>query len=193
MGEIFLTSDLHMSHDKDFIWGVRGFKNVTEMNEALVENWNKIVKPDDIVWNLGDIALSSTEQAIPYLQALNGTQYWLLGNHDHASRVKAICDACPNITVPRHTFVTKMRIGDVLVYLGHYPMDTYNYDENKPFERHVIDLHGHTHQTTNWRNLNNPFMYHVGVDSHNFAPVAMEEAIADIREYWKNWRPNHDD
>lgn len=193
MGEIFLTSDLHINHDKDFLWGARGFTNVKEMNEAIVENWNKVVRPEDTVWNLGDIALSDTAGAIPYLKALNGTQYWLLGNHDHHNRVKAICDECPNIIVPKHTFVTKIRQGNILIYLGHYPMLTSNYDADKPFERHVFNMHGHTHQTTNWHNLDDPFMYHVGVDSHNFTPITLDNAINDIHEFWKIWKATRHD
>ena len=40
MSNIFITSDLHFNHDKDFIWKERGFSNVNEMNEAIVKNWN---------------------------------------------------------------------------------------------------------------------------------------------------------
>ena len=185
MSEIFITSDLHVNHNKDFIYGVRGFANVTEMNEAIVENWNKVVRPEDTVWNLGDIALSDTEGAIPYLQALNGTQYWLLGNHDHHGRVRAICEACPNITVPRHTYVTKLKYNDVQFYLSHYPTITSNFDFYKPFERHIINLHGHTHQTNNWLDLTEPFMYHAGLDSHNLAPVNIDIIINDIKQYWE--------
>ena len=38
MGNIYFSSDTHFSHDRDFIWGARGFKNVTEMNEQIVKN-----------------------------------------------------------------------------------------------------------------------------------------------------------
>ena len=41
----FLTSDLHINHDREFLWGPRGFKSVQEMNAKEVENWNKLVKP----------------------------------------------------------------------------------------------------------------------------------------------------
>ena len=34
MSNIWLTSDTHFGHDKDFIWGSRGFKNVYEMRES---------------------------------------------------------------------------------------------------------------------------------------------------------------
>lgn len=33
---IWLTSDTHFNHDKDFIWKPRGFQNVQDMNEAIL-------------------------------------------------------------------------------------------------------------------------------------------------------------
>ena len=42
MGEIFFTSDLHFMHDREFIWGPRGFKDVYEMNEAIIARLDAI-------------------------------------------------------------------------------------------------------------------------------------------------------
>ena len=188
MSDVFFSSDTHFCHNQPFLYEPRGFQSVEEMNEAIIERWNKVVKPDDIVYNLGDIALKDTQAAIPYLQALNGTQYWLLGNHDHPGRVKAICAACPNIKVDRHTYATTIGFKDSKIYLSHYPTITSNYDFDKPFNRHVINMHGHTHQTTNWNNPEDAFMYHVGLDSHNFTPVNIEEAITDIKNRFNGMR-----
>jgi len=48
----------------------------------------------------------------------------------------------------------------------------------------VINLHGHTHQQTNFLQPDNPFMYHVGMDSHNCTPVHIDEVMTDIRQRW---------
>ena len=47
--------------------------------------------------------------------------------------------------------------------------------------KNIINLYGHTHQQTNFFN-DNPFMYHVGVDSHDCYPVSIDEIIYDIKE-----------
>ena len=44
----------------------------------------------------------------------------------------------------------------------------------------VINLFGHTHQTTNFYN-DNPYMYHVGVDSHDCYPVLLEDILESIK------------
>ena len=67
-------------------------------------------------------------------------------------------------------------------YLSHYPTITDNFDDNK--RNHVINLYGHTHQSTNFYQ-NNPYMYHVGLDSHNLYPVSIEQIIEDINKQVK--------
>lgn len=189
MSEIWFTSDLHMNHQQEFLWGPRGFANEKEMNEALVEKWNSIVKAEDIVWNLGDIAMNDIAGAIPYLNMLNGTQYWIIGNHDTENKIDRITKSCWKIHMCPYKYATTEKLGGMTIYMSHYPALTANFDE-KHFSRHVIALHGHTHQKTNWLDLTNPFIYHVGLDSHNCTPVHLDEVIADIRNKWNELGQN---
>jgi calcineurin-like phosphoesterase family protein len=186
---IWFTSDLHLSHHQEFLYGPRGFKDEQEMNEAIVENWNSVVKPEDIVWNLGDMVMNDVGNALSYLKRLNGSQYWLLGNHDTDNKVLRITDECWNITVPIVNYANVIKAGGMTLYISHYPTLTANFDD-KHFSRHVISLHGHTHQKTNWLQLDNPFLYHVGLDSHNCTPVHIDEVIADIRNRWNELGAN---
>lgn len=179
---IFFTSDLHFCHNKEFLYAPRGFTNVQDMNEALVENWNKIVKHNDEVYNLGDFALNDIEAAIPYINQLNGTIRWIYGNHDTAKKIDRIMDECPNVWAIGYADLMKHE-KKFSIYMSHYPTLTANYDEKK-FSQHVIAVHGHTHQRSNWIDLKNPFTYHVGVDSHNNAPVHIDEVISDVRQRW---------
>lgn len=185
---IWFTSDLHMSHDKEFLWGPRGFKNQHEMNEAIVERWNNVIEPDDIVYNLGDIALSDTDDAIEYLKKLNGTQWWIRGNHDTQKKIETICKACPRISLisnPEASWATMIIYEKKYHFLlTHYPTLTANFDTGKHFSQNVINLHGHIHSKNNWMIPTNPFIYHVGVDSHNCTPVHIDEILSDIKQRW---------
>ena len=58
---------------------------------------------------------------------------------------------------------------------------TSNMEDNPSLKAHVINLYGHTHQVTNFYN-EIPFMYHVGMDSHNCTPVLLEDIINEITE-----------
>ena len=55
--QIYVTSDLHFGHDREFIWKVRGYDSVDEMNEDYVHKWNITVDNDDDVYVLGDLML----------------------------------------------------------------------------------------------------------------------------------------
>ena len=183
MGDIWFTSDLHLMHNKPFLYESRGFTSTEEMCEAIVERWNSVVKDNDIIYNLGDIALTDTEAAIPYIQRLKGHQIWLRGNHCTVNRVTRILETCSNISLLAgmdSSYATVIKSGKWSFYLSHYPTLTSNFDE-KHLNQHMISLHGHTHQQVNFLQPNNPFLYHVGLDSHNCYPVNLDQIKEDIR------------
>src|SRR6185503_2891509 len=82
MPEIYFTSDHHFGHANilTFEPEARPFKTVEEMNEALVDRWNSVVKPNDMVWHLGDFAFGKHNIAIA--ARLQGRKKLVLGNHD---------------------------------------------------------------------------------------------------------------
>ena len=187
MGNIWFTSDTHFCHNKPFIYTPRNASSTEEMSERIVEQWNKVVGIEDTVYFLGDIALNDTTAAVEYIKRLQGNIIWFLGNHDSPKRVEEVLNKCSNIRVHKHRYATTLRFTvngqELTFYISHYPTLTANFDD-KHFSRHVFSVHGHTHQSGNWMDLNNPFLYHVGVDSHNLAPVHIEEIVADIKNRW---------
>ena len=176
MGKIWLTSDTHFGHDREFIWGPRGFKNVYEMNEAIVKNWNAVVEPDDDVYLLGDVMLGDNEVGIKLLKQLKGNIHIILGNHDTAAR-QALYNECYNVVDIKYADVIKYK--GYTFYLSHYPTMTSNLE--KEFGKHcILNLFAHTHQQTNFYE-GEPFCYHVGMDSHNCTPVNLEQVLEDIK------------
>ena len=92
MSKIWLTSDLHFLHNREFIFGPRGFKNIEEMNSEIVRRHNELVAPDDDVYILGDLSLGGggdevLVQAKRLIEGLNGRIHIILGNHDTNSRI----------------------------------------------------------------------------------------------------------
>lgn len=67
----------------------------------------------------------------------------------------------------------------IMFFLSHCPSITRTPDD-LPNKQGIINLYGHTHQTTNFYN-NNPYMYHVGMDSHNLEPVELDKIIDEIK------------
>ena len=175
MNNIFVTSDMHFGHDREFIWKARGFTSIQEMNEAYVQKWNETVTAEDDIYVLGDLMLGDTSN-IEYLKRLNGKIHVVLGNHDTSNREKMYREL-PNV-------VEVAEVGIRLKYkkhhfvLTHYPMMTGNLEEES-LKQMSLNLYGHTHQTSNFYN-DMPFMYHVGVDSHDGVPVLLDDVIEEM-------------
>lgn len=52
----WVTSDLHFGHKNIIKYENRPFKDIEEMDKAIIELWNKTVKKDDKIYILGDFS-----------------------------------------------------------------------------------------------------------------------------------------
>ena len=175
---ILFTSDPHLGHDKEFVVKARGFETVEEMNAEIVRRWNERVYPDDDVYVLGDLTLGYIEEGIRLISKLNGYLHIMRGNHDTDKKVERYLEL-PNVVSVQYADVLKY--GKAVFWMGHYPTITANYDDDKPWAKHVVCLFGHTHQEQPFYN-DNPYMYNVGMDAHNCTPISIDEIIANIRK-----------
>ena len=174
---IYFTSDTHFCHNKPFLYEPRGFKSIEEHDETIVKNWNSIIKPEDEVYHLGDVMLINNEKGIEYLKSLNGKIHLILGNHCTNTRIE-LYKTCPNIV--SIDYAKEIKIEKYYFWLCHYPTITANYDDDKPWAKHLINIYGHTHQQSKFYN-DNPYMYCVCLDAHNNYPVSLEQILEDIK------------
>jgi len=79
----WVCSDLHLNHNKEFLYVKRGFNNIEEHNETVLNNINTLVKPDDILFSLGDFCLTTPEDKFEELiSRINCKNIYLIwGNH----------------------------------------------------------------------------------------------------------------
>lgn len=83
---VFLISDTHFGHQA--ICGfvnedgskVRPFDQAEEMDQVMIDNWNRVVQPHDKVYHIGDVAMR--KQFLPIMHKLNGRKVLVRGNHD---------------------------------------------------------------------------------------------------------------
>ena len=87
MSRIFIISDTHFGHENILKFRdsntnelIRNFSDIHDMNEYIVDRWNKTVNDDDIVYHLGDVYFGKGHEVLPRLK---GRKRLLLGNHDH--------------------------------------------------------------------------------------------------------------
>lgn len=185
MSKVFFTGCTHFDHENIIGLANRPFQDVNEMNHMLVENWNKVVGPNDEVFHLGDVVYGNITQPTGYwMGKLKGRKHLILGNHDYHSP----WDPSGGFN-SINKYLDINRKGQHFV-LFHYPME----DWDRRY-RGSIHLHAHTHQTKLERpllphsaesGLSLPDRYpadllcnrfHVGVDSTNFTPISMDEII----------------
>ena len=181
MSKIWLTSDLHFGHDKDFIYKPRGFNSIEEHDIAIIQNWNNLVSWDDEVWLLGDCMLNNNESGIRKLNQLAGKIHIICGNHDTATRIQMYANIRPTILVMGLAYILKYQ--GYSFYLSHYPTLTSNCDNDKPLKRQLISIAGHCHTQDKFKDMDKGLIYHVELDAHSNKPVLIDDIINDIKKY----------
>ena len=65
----FVIADTHWGHTKSLTFftrdgeRLRPFDSVEEMDELMVENWNKVVNNTDTVYHLGDVVIPRSSRS----------------------------------------------------------------------------------------------------------------------------------
>ncbi|MDD4781831.1 MAG: metallophosphatase [Tissierellia bacterium] len=165
---VFFTSDLHLGHENVISFCKRPFKSVGQMNQQLIEKWNNTVKPQDIVFQLGDFIWRGKSGQIPEIQSeLSGKIYNIQGNHDKHSYFGS-SDYYDIITL-------KIKDGvDIFKFiLSHYPLMTW-----AGRDKGIINIHGHLHLFPDMDKPHSdhhlplhPNQYDAGVDNNEYKPV----------------------
>lgn len=172
---IYFTSDLHLCHDREFIYRPRGFDSVDEMDKAIVERWNTVVGDDDDVYVLGDLMLCDNEKAVGYIKMLKGRIHVILGNHDTSKRA-GLYSALPNVV--EVCWATMLRCDRMNYFLTHFPCITANVSRES-LEQMTVSLFGHTHSKEKFYE-GRPYMYNVAMDAHDCFPVSSSVVKADM-------------
>ncbi len=143
--ETFFTSDLHLGHDKPFIWEVRGFRNVWEHDRAIEQALRSL--RCDHLYLLGDVMMGTNkaERLVRFIRSLPYPVTLIAGNHDPA--VAALALLADDLAVYASL---DLAIDGVEVTLSHYPADFVDH-RGRDFTAHMppddgrIVVHGHTH------------------------------------------------
>lgn len=158
----FVTSDNHFFHSNiiKFLPSRKVFNSCDEMNEAMINNWNSVVQPNDNVFNLGDMFFTNDINKIKsVISRLNGNIHLIYGNHDKILK--------KNNLFKTQTEYLEIKHNGKNIILFHYPIENWN-----KMHYGSIHLHGHAHGTTK-TSINNRI--DVGVDCFNFTPINLNE------------------
>lgn len=179
--KLFFTSDTHFFHNNIIKYCDRPFKDVDEMNERLIENWNSVVPTDGTVFHLGDVSLTANPKKLEeVLKKLNGNIYLIVGNHEHDALEKPyIRDRWSAVHDVAEIFVKDREItyAEQHIVMCHYPMIVWNGSHRGSWQ-----LFGHVHGgLSNKGVINHPVTsLDVGVDTHDYTPWSYQEVKEQI-------------
>lgn len=198
---VFFTSDTHFNHTNIIKYCDRPFASIEEMNETLIDNWNSVVGPKDIIFHLGDFSFGGELEWTKILRRLNGRVYLILGNHDLNTMGQGLISGFEHVAMEM-----RIQIGNQKIYLNHFPFLCFE-GESKD----VWQLFGHVHTRKSFNSLSTsepstnykghvavdalrlqylfPTQYDVGVDNNNFTPVSFEQLKCIIQKQISKTKP----
>lgn len=161
MSNIFFVSDTHFCHTKSIEFGNRPFKDVADMNDGLIDNWNSVVKNSDVIYHLGDFGFGNLEELRKIRYRLRGKIHLILGNHDFKNKIHRCTDWFTSVSDIKIVNVNKTPI-----ILCHYSMRVWN-------KSHYNSQHlfGHSHGKLEGQGKS----FDVGVDCNSYRPISFEE------------------
>ena len=143
---IFYIADCHFFHGAlNNKMDKRGFADIEEMNEYMIDKWNNKVTNADTVVILGDLSLGKVEETNELIHRLKGKLCLITGNHDKYA-------TSPDFDSGRFEWIDNYREvtdSQKKVICCHYPIPFYDGQYRK---RHNADpktymLYGHVHET----------------------------------------------
>lgn len=179
MNETWFTSDTHFGHKNilEYEKEARPFQNIEEMHEVMIERWNSVVKPKDIIYHLGDFVFG--RHNIKIASRLNGKKRLVMGNHD---------------TYPASEYLEHFdKLYGVIFYerciLSHVPVHV-----NGLGSRWILNVHGHLHSKRVHKNPlihdgklvfsggDDPNYFNVSCEQNNLTPIHRDAIMKHIKD-----------
>ena len=184
--KIFFTSDCHFNHaniikycnrpfykESDLINGHLIFTSEEQkraragwMNQTIIENWNNLVSPDDLVFHVGDFSFGNSDTILELEKQLNGKIIHIEGNHDRNNGTKS------------YLISAILHFGGKSILMKHHPPRSIS--EIPRFIDFVIC--GHVHTAWKHKIIDNIPIINVGVDMWNFTPISTESLLKYYRD-----------
>ena len=170
MANVFLVSDTHFGHAgvcrflRNDGTKLRPWDDPDEMDEAMIERWNNVVRMNDKVYHLGDVVIN--RKALPTLNRLNGNKVLIRGNHD----IFKMEDYSAYFRDIRGCHILNGMI------MSHIPI------HEDSIARFGVNIHGHLHSNRIMKNgVIDPRYHSVCVEQIDFTPISLEDVKLKIK------------
>jgi len=167
----YFTGDEHFDDDGGILkFCGRPFANGGQMINDIIHRHNEIVKPDDIVYHVGDFFFKDPADISlisSIVRSLNGTHILILGNHDKTDPFKLVSAGFRSV----HTSL-ELVIDGRRVIIAHDPSVWTVVPSG------VIFIHGHIHKL--YKSIPTQKAVNVGVDVWDYYPVSFEQILIEL-------------
>lgn len=163
MSNVFFTSDIHIGHK--LVSGHRGFYlpavdeslplevNTAAHDEHVAAEWDRVVRPDDQVFVLGDVSINGSQAVLDWIAARPGRKHLITGNHDPVHPMRSKSEKLLPHWLQYFDTISPFslrKLGGHSFLMSHFPY--WPGDRGEPrFEQFRLPnlglplLHGHTH------------------------------------------------
>ena len=192
----YFISDLHFGHENVIKFDNRPFRDLEHMHRVLINNWNSIVRPKDVIYVIGDIGLCKGEILYNIIKQLNGMKILIMGNHDKNSPTFYLRAGFSSVQYSASIMVAKE-----IVTMNHYPLlgvpyedttgmkgslETDNWHKEHKFAKYALNdcgqfmhIHGHVHVDKKDRMRGK--QYNVCAKANGYKPVSMIEIQRQVQ------------
>ena len=176
MSNIFFCSDHHFHHKNILTFkdsegvSLRVFDDVDHMNEHMVYCHNRVVKPNDKVYFLGDVTMSRNAKGLEILGRMNGEKVLIKGNHD-------LCSPQQYLQYFKDIRGSHQFDGMILTHIPIHP---------ESLGRWGLNVHGHLHNNVvkfNLAQIPDHRYFNVSMERINFTPISLEEVKKNVRVF----------
>jgi calcineurin-like phosphoesterase family protein len=174
VAEIWFVSDHHFQHkkileltDKHNLILRPEFDSVEDMNEAMIDNHNALVRDEDTVWFLGDVCWKENKESKEILRRMKGHKNLTPGNHDN---IKFLYPFFEEIVLwkkfPEHD-----------IMLSHVPL------VGNDMVRTKYNVHGHLHEVDVLGPDGTPDLHYMNVcvEQTGYMPVSLWQVKEFLR------------
>ena len=175
--EMFI-SDTHFGHENILDSYRPGFASIDAMDETIIDNINRRMKKNDILYIAGDFCYRSRRSPLEYLNAIKPKKVLLIGNHDRDWLKRLSDDDIKEHFIGVHDRLFIKR-GGIELHLNHFPALAWNRSHYFA-ESFSICGHIHSERTATLAAQLFPLVktqLNAGVDVNNFEPVTFAELV----------------
>lgn len=171
---IYFGADLHLGHRNVIDFSDRPFSSLEDMNNFFISELDRIIKPGDEVYLLGDITWKNHRYFLEKIQGKKKGITLIKGNHDGKETIKdkhwkEVLD------------YKEIKIGETKLVLCHYPIESWN-----KMRYGSIHLHGHTHNNISNEVNKIDNRLDVGYDSTKKVLISIDEVLNRINNENEN-------